>query len=108
LKLPQLPSTNQVSEKILNTVWKKISDKPLPEVYAFTFNDRDFLRMSNLLQTTPGMTNLRIEEYRAGFDNNTVKAYTFKFKEKIIILIKQDAHLTDCLEHELRHVKMLL
>ena len=107
MQLPQLPSTNQVSEEILNTVWKKISDKPTPEVYAFTFNDRDFLRMSNLLQTTPGMTNLGIEEHKECFDNKDVKACTFQFKEKIIILVKQDAHLTDSLEHELRHIMLL-
>ena len=31
--------------------WKRISDKPLPEVYAFTLNNKDFDYMLNLVQT---------------------------------------------------------
>ncbi len=104
MQLPQLPSTNPVSDRILESVWKKISDKPMPEIYAFTFDDRDFLRMANLLQTTPNMINTRVEKNGAGFDNKNVEAHTFQFKEKIIILIKQDSTLTDCLEHELRQI----
>jgi hypothetical protein len=104
LQLPQLPSTDPVSDRILISVWKKISDKPIPEVYAFTFDDRDFLRMVNLLQTTPGMISTR-GEYGLGFDNKNVEARTFQFKDTFIILIKQDAPLSDCLEHELRQIK---
>jgi len=104
LQLPQLPSTDQVSDRILINVWKKLSDKPIPEVYAFTFDDRDFLRMVNLLQTTPGMISTR-EEYGLGFNNKNVEARIFQFKETFIILVKQDAPLFDCLEQELRQIK---
>ncbi len=104
LQLPQLPSTDPVSDKILISAWKKISDKPIPEVYAFTFDDRDFLRIVNLLQTTPGMISTR-GDYGLGFDNKNVKARTFQFKGTFIILVKQDASLIDCLEHELRQIK---
>jgi hypothetical protein len=104
LQLPQLPSTDPVSDKILINVWKKISDKPIPEVYAFTFDDRDFLRMVNLLQTTPGMISTR-REYGLSFDNKNVEARTFQFKDTFIILVKQDAPLSECLDNELRQIK---
>ena len=104
LQLPQLPSTDPVSDRILISVWKKISDKPIPEVYAFTFDDRDFLRMVNLLQTTPSMISIE-GKYGLGFDNKNVEARTFQFKGTFIILIKQYAPLNDCLEHELRQIK---
>ena len=104
MQLPQFPSTDPVSDRILISVWKKISDKPIPEIYAFTFDDRDFLRMVNLLQTTPGMIST-IEEDRLGFDIKNVEARTFQFKKTFIILVKQDAPLRDCLERELRQIK---
>ena len=102
MQLPQLPSTNPVSDRVLSSVWKKISNEPFPDVYAFTFDDRDFVRMSNLLQTTPGIMDARVEKVGVGFDNKYVEACTFEFKGQMIILVKQSADLTDCLERELR------
>ena len=102
LQLPQLPSTKPVSDIVLSSVWKKISNEPFPDVYAFTFDDGDFVRMSNLLKTTPGIMDTRVETVGAGFDNKYVEACSFQFKGQMIILVKQSANLTDCLERELR------
>jgi hypothetical protein len=104
LKIPELPSAKAVSTKRLRSVWKRISDKPFPDVYAFTFDENDFFHMLNLLQKNPGVTDTRLKEYGISFGNKHIEACTFQFKEQMIILVKQTAPLIDCLEHELRHI----
>jgi hypothetical protein len=44
-------------------------------------------------------------EYGLSFDNKNVEARTFQFKDTFIILVKQDAPLSECLENELRQIK---
>ncbi len=60
--------------------------------------------MVSLLQTTPGIISTR-GEYGLGLDIENVEACTFQFKETFIILVKQDAPLSGCLERELRQIK---
>jgi hypothetical protein len=42
MKIPELPTAKAVSPKTVRSFWKKISDKPLPDVYAFTVDKKDF------------------------------------------------------------------
>ena len=93
MKIPELPSAKAVSTKRLRSVWKRISDKPFPEVYAFTFDENDFRYMLNLLQKNPRVTHTRVKEYGVGFGNKYIEACTFQFKGQMIILVKQTAPL---------------
>jgi hypothetical protein len=104
MKIPKLPSARTVSTKLLKSVWKKVSDKPFPDVYGFTFDEKDFAFMMNLLGNNPFVVDTRVEEYGLDFDNEFIEACTFVFQDNFIILIKQSADLAKSLEHELRHV----
>jgi hypothetical protein len=75
-----------------------------PEVYAFMFDEKDFLFILAFLQSNPEMTDTRVVEYGVDFDNKFIDACTFEFKGQPIILVKQTAPLIDSLTHELKHV----
>ena len=81
MKLPKLTSARIVSTKLLKTVWKKISDKAFPDIYAYTFDENDFDRMLKLLQKNPGVIDTRIKEYGVDFDDKLIEACTFVFEE---------------------------
>jgi hypothetical protein len=104
LNIPGLPSARAVSTRTLKSVWKKLSDKPLPEAYAFTLNSRDFLFILEQIQKTPGVKDTRIKEYGVDFDNSFIEACSFEFEDHWLILVKQSASLRDSLEHELKHI----
>ena len=104
MKIPELPSIKSIPEKTLATIWKTISDKPLPEAHAFTLNNKDFDYMLNIVQKNPGVKDSRVREYGIDFDNSLIEAFSFKAENYFVILVKQSAPLQECLEHELRHI----
>ncbi len=104
MKIPEVPSAKNVSRKHLLSIWKKISDKPLPDVYAFTLDDNDFFFLLERVQKNPGVKDTRAKEYGVDFDNRLIEAFSFKAKGHFLILIKQSASLSASLEHELRHI----
>jgi len=101
---PGIHSAKNVSSRLLRSVWKGISDKPFPDVYAFTLEDRDFLSTLDLLQKQKRVIDTRVKEYGVDFDNKFIEACTFEFKGHLVILVKETVSLVDVLEHELRHV----
>ena len=96
-------SAKSVSKKLLRSVWERISDKPFPDVYAFTLEDSEFLSTLALLQKQNWVIDTRVKEYGVKFDK-FIEAYTFKLKGYFVIFVKQTVPLVDVLEHELRHV----
>jgi hypothetical protein len=102
--IPQLKSFHSVSTSRLRSVWKKISDKPLPDVYAFVLEDKEFLSTLDLLRKQENILDTRVREYGLDFPNEYIEACTFKFKESWIILVKKSVSLHDALEHELSHI----
>ena len=103
-KIPEINSAKSISTKRLRNVWKRISDKPLPDVYAFVLEDNEFLSTLNLLRKQAGIVDTRVREYGVDFPNKFVEACTFKFKGHWVVLVKQSVSLNDALEHELRHI----
>ena len=101
---PEIRSVKSVSNKLLRSVWKRISDKPFPDVYAFTLEDREFLSTLDLLQKQKRVIDTRVKEYGTDFSNEFIEACTFEFKGHLIVLVKESVPLVDALEHELRHV----
>ncbi len=81
-----------------------MSDKPFPEVSAFTLDDRDFLFLLDLLHKNPGVEDSRVREYGVDFDDVFIEAYSFQFEGYFVVYVKQSASLTVCLEHELKHI----
>jgi len=103
MKIPDLPSAKAVPPKTVLSVWKKISDKPFPDVYAFTVDNKDFFFLLERVQKNPGVKDTRMKEYGLDFDNKFIEAFSFKVRGHFLILIKQSAPLDASLEHELRH-----
>jgi hypothetical protein len=56
---------------------EKISEKPLPEVYAYTLNNKDFDYLLNLVQKMRGVKDTRVREYGVDFDNRFIEACSF-------------------------------
>jgi hypothetical protein len=104
LNIPELPSAKPVSTRTVRSVWKKISEKPFPDVYAFTVNDHDFFFLLERVQKNPGVKDTRVKEYGLFFDDKFIEAFSFKVKGHSLILIKQSAPFASSLEHELRHL----
>ncbi len=104
MNLPKLTSARTVSTKLLKVVWKKISGKPFPDIYAYTFDEKDFDHMLKLLKKNPGVIDTRVKEYGVDFNDKLIEACTFVFEEAFIILVKQSADLVESLEHELTHI----
>ncbi len=88
----------------LKTVWKQISDNPLPNVFAFRFPDCIFSGVLEKILSNKGVVDRWISEYRES-GNGDIEACTFELKGRLVILIKESAMLADCLEHELQYVK---
>jgi hypothetical protein len=97
-------SAKSVSNKLLRCVWERISDKPLPDVYAYTLEDNEFLSNLTYLQKQNMVIDTRVKEYGVKIDNKFIEACTFRFKEHFIIFVRQTVPLVNALEHELRHV----
>jgi len=104
LIIPELPSAKPISTRTVRSVWKKISDKPFPDVYAFTVNDHDFFFLLDRVQKNPGVKDTRVKEYGLLFDNKFIEAFSFKVNSHFLILIKQSAPFAPSLEHELIHL----
>jgi len=104
MKIPELPSAKAVSPKIVKNVWKKISDKPFPDVYAFIVDDKDFFFLLERVQKNPGVKDTRVKEYGLFFANKFIEAFSFKVEGHSLILIKQSAPFASSLEHELTHL----
>ena len=103
--IPTIHSAKSVSTKTLRSVWKKISDKPFPDVFAFTLDDDEFLSDLRLLQKTAGVIDTKVEEYGVDFSNKYIEACTFEFEGHMIIFVREKVPLIDALEHELKHVE---
>jgi len=101
---PETSSAKSVSKKILRGVWGKISEKPFPDVYAYTLKESEFLSNLALLQKQNKVIDTRVKEYGKKIDNEFIEACTFKFEGHFIIFVKQTVPLVDALEHELKHV----
>lgn len=101
---PETLSAKSVSKKLLRSVWETISDKPFPDVYAYTLEDNEFLSNLNLLQKQKSVIDTRVNEYGAKIDNKFIEACTFKFKGHFVIFVKQTVPLVDALNHELTHI----
>jgi hypothetical protein len=97
-------SAKAIHDKTVLKVWRKISDKPLPDVYAYTLEDDFFFSFLKLIQSNKGVIDTRIKEYGIKVDNLFIEAFTFEFKEHKIIIVKKSSDLVSSLEHELRHV----
>ncbi len=104
MKIPEHPSAKAISPRIVRRVWKKISDKPLPDVYTYTLDDEFFFSFLKQVQSNKGVIDTRIKEYGVKVDNLFIEAFTFEFKGHMIIFVKKSANLAGSLEHELRHV----
>jgi len=100
----EVHSAKGVPKRLLRSVWKKISDKPLPDVYAFTLEEKEFLSNLNLVQKNKRIIDTRVSEYGLRVPNRFIEALTFEFEGHLIIFVKQTTPLVDALEHELRHV----
>ena len=100
----EIHSARSVPKKLLRSVWKRISDKPLPDVYAFTLEEKEFLSNLELVQKNKRMIDTRVAEYGLKVPNQFIEALTFEFEGHLIIFVKQTTPLVDALEHELRHV----
>jgi len=101
---PEIKSAKVISNKVLCSAWKKVSDKPLPEIYAYSLTDKAFISTVKLLQKNKAVTDTRVQEYGVDFENKLIEACTFEFEGHMIILIKESVPLDDALEHELEHV----
>jgi hypothetical protein len=101
---PETQSAKSVPKKLLRNVWEKISNKPFPDVYAYTLEDSEFLSTLALLQKQNSVIDTRVKEYGVKIDNEFIEACTFKFKGHFIVFIKQSVPLVDALNHELIHV----
>ena len=101
---PETQSAKSISQKLLRSVWERISDKSFPDVYAFTLEDNEFLSILDLLQKQNRVIDTRVKEYGVKIDNKFIEACTFKFKGHFVIFVKQTVPLVDALGHELRHV----
>jgi hypothetical protein len=104
MKIPELSSAEAVSSRIVRRVWKKISDKPLPDVYAYALEDEFFFSFLKVVQSKKGVIDTRVKEYGVKVDNLFIEAFTFVFKGHKVIFVKKSADLASSLEHELRHV----
>lgn len=104
MKIPEIPSVKPVPTKRLRSVWKRISDKPFPDVYAFRLEEKEFLSNLELLQKNKRIIDTRVSEYGLKVPNQFIEACTFEFKGHLIIFVKQTVPLVKALEHELRHV----
>jgi hypothetical protein len=100
----EIHSAKSVSKKLLRSVWNRISDKPFPDVYAFTLGEKEFLSNLELVQKNKRIMDTRVSEYGLRVPNQFIEALTFEFKGHLIIFVKQSVPLVDALEHELRHV----
>jgi len=101
---PNIKSAKVIPNKILKTAWKKISDRPLPELYAYALKDSAFLSTLKMLQQNKSVTDSRSEEYNVNFDNKSIEALTFEFEGHMIVFVRDSVPLLDALEHELKHV----
>ena len=101
---PETASAKSISKKLLRSIWKKISNKPLPDVYAYTLEENEFLSTLELLQKQNQVIDTRVKEYGVKVDNKFIEACTFKFKGHFVIFVKQAAPLVDALEHELKNI----
>ena len=100
----EIHSAKSVPKKLLRSVWNRISDKPFPDVYAFTLEEKEFLSNLELVQKNKRIIDTRVLEYGLRVPNQFIEALTFEFKGHLIIFVKQTVPLVDALEHELRHV----
>jgi len=101
---PDISGVKVIPNRVIEAAWKKVSTKPLPEIYAYLLPDEKFAAAVKLLQKKKGVVDTRMEEYGVDFDNELIEALTFEFEEHMIVLVKQSARLTSILDHELRHV----
>ena len=101
---PKIKSVKTISNKILGSVWKRISDKPLPDVLAYTLTDKAFISNIKLLQKNGAVIDTRFKEYGRDFNNEFIEACTFEFEGHLIVFVRESVPLIDALEHELMHV----
>ena len=104
MSIPELPSAKCISTKYLRNAWKKLSNKPLPDLIAITVNDYDFTYFLDIMQRNPGVKDTQLNEYGVKFDNKYIEACSFKVNNQFFMVVKQSAPLAECVEHELHHI----
>jgi hypothetical protein len=97
-------SAKAIPDRTVLRVWRKLSDNPLPDVYAYTLEDEFFFSFLKLVQSKKGVIDTRVKEYGVKVDNLFIEAFTFEFKGHKVIFVKKSADIASSLEHELRHV----
>ena len=102
--IPKIDNVKVVSKRKLISVWKKVTDEPLPDVTAYILKDEEFLKAINLIKKNKGVRDTRVKEYGIDFGDKIIEACTFEFEGHLIVFIKESAALQESLEHELKHV----
>jgi hypothetical protein len=97
-------SAKTITDRTILKVWRKISDKSMPDVYAYTLEDDFFFSFLKQVQSNKGVIDTRIKEYGVKVDDLFIEAFTFEFKGHKVIFVKKSADLASSLAHELRHV----
>ena len=99
-----IKSATVIPNRILKPIWNKVSDKPFPEIYAYSLKDKAFAAALELLQKNKSVKDTRVKEYGIGFDNKLIEACTFEFEGHMVVFVKESVPLIEALEHELAHV----
>ena len=86
---PETQSAKSVSKKILRSVWGKISDKPFPDVYAFTLEENEFLSTLDLLQKQNKVIDTRVKEYGVKIDNKFIEAARSSLRDTLLFLLNK-------------------
>lgn len=103
---PEVKSAKAISTQTLRAIWKKVSAKPMPKIYAYLLNDKEFLKTVRLIRKNENITDTRVTEYGVDFNNTLIEASTFEFKGNMIVFVKESASLEAALKHELEHISV--
>jgi hypothetical protein len=101
---PNVKSAKVISTQTLKCVWDKVSDKPMPELYAYLLTEKEFRKTLNLIQKNKSINDTRSKEYGIDFKNKLIEALTFEFEGHMVVFVKESAPLEETLKHELKHV----
>jgi hypothetical protein len=76
----------RVSKHDLRNIWKKISDNPFSDLYAFIVEENEFLSTLKLLQKQSWVIDTRIGEYGIEVPNECIDGCTFGIDGRIIVI----------------------
>lgn len=96
MSIPELPSAKCISTKYLRNAWKKLSNKPLPNLIAITVNNHDFTHFLDIKQNIPDVKDTQLKEYGINFNNKYIEACSFKVNNQFFAVVKQSAPIAKC------------